>query len=77
MVNGGRYLMPDSSILADVEKLIDEALRLKSGKYQDKKTCQLFSKGKRLDFDGTALIQKILFQIESNWHKGKSPAGLR
>lgn len=66
--------MTDSSILADVNKLIDEALGLKKEriKYQHKKRCQLLSKGKKPDFDGKALIQKILTQVELNWHKGKS-----
>jgi hypothetical protein len=64
--------MPNSSILAGVDKLIDAALRLKSGKYQDKTTCQLLSKGNKLDFDGSILIQRILDQVKSNWHGGKS-----
>ncbi len=64
--------MPDSSILADVEKLIDKALLLEKGeKYQGKKTCQSLSERKPL-FDGKALIQEILRQIDSKWHKGKS-----
>ncbi len=64
--------MSDSSILTNVDKLIDEALRLKRGKYQDKKTCQLLSKGRMADFDGNALIQEILAQVKSNWRQGKS-----
>ena len=64
--------MTDSSILAGVCKLIDEALGLKNGKYQDKKTCQLLSKGKKIDFDGRTLIQRIFDQVTSNWHGRKS-----
>lgn len=66
--------MTDSSVLADVDNVINEALGLKNErfKYQHKKRCQLLSKGTRPDFDGKALIQKILAQVESNWHKGKS-----
>jgi hypothetical protein len=64
--------MTDSSILAGVDKLIDEALGLRRGKYQDKKTCQLLSKGKKLDFDGNTLIQKILDQVTSKWNGRKS-----
>ena len=66
--------MPDSSILTDVGKVIDEALGLKNSrfKYQHKKSCQLFSKGPAPDLDRTDLIGKIFDRIQSNWHKGKS-----
>lgn len=65
--------MPDS-ILAGVDNLIDEALGLKDErfKYQHPKRSQLFSVGKKLDLDGKALIERILDQVKSNWHKGKS-----
>ena len=66
--------MADSSILADVDNVINEALGLKDErfKYQHKKTCLLFSEGKTPDLDGNALVLKILDQIQSNWHKGES-----
>lgn len=66
--------MSDSSILAGVDNLIDEALGLKNSpfKYKHKKRCQLFSKGIAPDLDGKVLIEKIFDQIQSNWHKGKS-----
>ena len=66
--------MADSSILADVDNVINEALGLKDErfKYQHKKRCLLFSNGQTPDLDGEALVRKILDQIKSNWHKGKS-----
>ena len=66
--------MADSSILADVNNMINEALGLKDErfKYQHKKRCLLFSKGETPDLDGEALVRKILDQVRSNWHKEKS-----
>jgi hypothetical protein len=66
--------MGDSSILAGVDNLIDKALGLEDERYRYrvKKRCQLFSKGAKPDFDGKELIQTILNQVKSNWHKGKS-----
>jgi hypothetical protein len=66
--------MSDSSILADVGNVIDEALGLKNSslKYQHKKRCQLFSNGTEPNLDGAVLIEKIFDRIQSNWHKGKS-----
>ena len=66
--------MSNSSILAGVDILIDEALGLKNSpfKYKHKKRCQLFSKGIAPDLDGKVLIDKIFDRIQSNWHKGKS-----
>jgi hypothetical protein len=65
--------MSGSSILVDAEKWINEALGLNNSpfKYEHPK-CQLLLKGTEADFNGKELIQKILDQIESNWHKGKS-----
>lgn len=65
--------MIDSSILADSERLINEALGLKDSpfKYEHPK-CQLLLKGSEADFKGEELIRKILDQVESNWHGGKS-----
>lgn len=66
--------MTDSSILAGVDDVINEALELKEErfKYQHEKRCQLFSKGKKPDFDGKALIQNILDQVKSNWDEKAS-----
>jgi len=65
--------MPDSSILTNVDNVIDEALGLKYSrfKYKDKR-CPLLSKGPERDFDVSALIRAILEQVKLNWHKGKS-----
>ena len=66
--------MSDSSILTDVDDVINEALGLENSrlKYNHKERCQLFSKGKTPELDGAVLIRKIFDQIQSNWHKGKS-----
>lgn len=66
--------MPDSSILAGVDDVINEALGLKNDrfKYKDKKRCQLFSREKAPECDGEVLIERILDRIRFNWHKGKS-----
>ena len=66
--------MRDSSILASVDNIIDEALGLKNerSKYKHKKRCLLLSKQPKPDLNGKELIQKILDQINMNWHQGKS-----
>ncbi len=66
--------MTDSSILDGMDNVINEAFGLEKEriKYESKKRCQMFSKGKEPEFDGQALVQKILAKIESNWHQGKS-----
>ena len=72
--NGGRCLVPDSSILTGMQNIINEALGLKKErlKYKDKKRCQLWSKPPTPDFSGEELIQKILDQINANWDGRKS-----
>lgn len=66
--------MSNSSILADVSNVIDEALGIENSpfKHQHKKRCQLFSEGPAPKLDGAVLIGKILDRVQSNWHKGKS-----
>ena len=63
-----------SSILADVDNVINEVLGLKNGSctYKDKKGCQLFSEGPAPKLDWAVLIRNILHRVHSNWHKGKS-----
>jgi hypothetical protein len=66
--------MSNSSILADVSNVIDEALGIENSrfKHQHKKRCQLFSEGLAPKLDWAVLIRKISYKVQSNWHKGKS-----